>query len=98
MTVSALDGISGLGRTRRTALIRHFGSVAALRRAGESEIAGVPGFGPATASAVYSALHPAGSPPPEGDSGDGPGASVEVVHAGENSIQTVDSGPTVASP
>jgi excinuclease ABC subunit C len=58
MIVSALDGIPGLGRTRRTALVKHFGSVAALRRAGADQIAEVPGVGPATAAAVHAALHP----------------------------------------
>ena len=57
MIVSALDGIPGLGRTRRTALVKHFGSVAALRRADAVGIAAVPGIGPATAAAVYTALH-----------------------------------------
>ena len=33
MTVSALDNVPGLGEVRRKALLRHFGSVAALRRA-----------------------------------------------------------------
>ena len=33
MTVSALDGVPGLGRTRRAALLKHFGSVAKLRAA-----------------------------------------------------------------
>jgi excinuclease ABC subunit C len=58
MIVSALDGIPGLGRTRRTALVKHFGSVAALRRAGTDQIAEVPGVGPSTAAAVHAALHP----------------------------------------
>ncbi len=57
MIVSALDGIPGLGRTRRTALVKHFGSVAALRRADAVGIAAVPGIGPAIAAAVYTALH-----------------------------------------
>ena len=29
MTQSALDGVAGLGQTRRTALVKHFGSLAA---------------------------------------------------------------------
>ncbi len=60
MTVSALDNVSGLGRARRAALVKHFGSVAALRRAGEDEIAAVPGFGPRTAATIWAALHPGG--------------------------------------
>ena len=33
MTVSALDNVAGLGDVRRKALVRHFGSVGALRKA-----------------------------------------------------------------
>ncbi|HZM66392.1 MAG TPA: excinuclease ABC subunit UvrC [Nakamurella sp.] len=56
MTVSALDKVPGLGDTRRKALVRHFGSVAALRRAGVEEIVQVPGVGRRTAEAVVAAL------------------------------------------
>jgi excinuclease ABC subunit C len=56
MTVSALDKVPGLGDTRRKALVRHFGSVAALRRAGVEEIVQVPGVGRRTADAVVAAL------------------------------------------
>ncbi|WP_197320094.1 excinuclease ABC subunit UvrC [Saccharomonospora sp. NB11] len=53
---SALDGIPGLGQARKTALIKHFGSVKKLRQATVSEIAQVPGFGTRTAEAVHAAL------------------------------------------
>ncbi len=56
MTVSALDNVPGLGEVRRKALVRHFGSVAALRRAGVEEILDVPGVGRRTAEAVVAAL------------------------------------------
>ena len=56
MTESALDGVAGLGRTRRTALVMHFGSVAKLREATVEEIAEVPGIGVGTARAVREAL------------------------------------------
>jgi excinuclease ABC subunit C len=62
MTASALDGVPGLGETRRKALLRHFGSVKRLRQATVEQIAEVPGIGPATAAAVCSAL--AGVEPP----------------------------------
>ena len=52
MTASALDGIPGLGAARRTALLRHFGSVKKLRAAGVEEILQVPGIGPALASSI----------------------------------------------
>ena len=56
MTASALDGVRGLGETRRKALVTHFGSVARLKQASVEEIAGVPGIGPSTAAAVQRAL------------------------------------------
>ena len=57
MTRSALDGVPGLGPSRRSALLKHFGSVRRLRAAAADEIAAVPGFGPRTAAAVVAALH-----------------------------------------
>ncbi|GEE02737.1 UvrABC system protein C [Gordonia spumicola] len=56
MTASALDGIPGLGATRRTALVTHFGSVANLKNATVDEIAQVPGIGITTAQSVRDAL------------------------------------------
>ncbi|ACV79141.1 excinuclease ABC subunit UvrC [Nakamurella multipartita] len=56
MTVSALDNVPGLGEVRRKALVRHFGSVAALRRADVEQILQVPGVGRRTAEAVVAAL------------------------------------------
>jgi len=56
MTMSALDNVPGLGEVRRKALVRHFGSVAALRRAGVEEILEVQGVGRRTAEAVVAAL------------------------------------------
>ncbi len=56
MTASALDSVRGLGETRRTALVKHFGSVARLRSATIEEITEVPGIGIATARAVLDAL------------------------------------------
>lgn len=56
MTASALDSVRGLGETRRTALVTHFGSVAKLREATVEEITAVPGIGVATAQAVLAAL------------------------------------------
>ncbi|WP_375492908.1 excinuclease ABC subunit UvrC [uncultured Jatrophihabitans sp.] len=56
MTVSALDGIPGLGETRRKALLRRFGSLKRLRAAGVDEIVEVPGIGRQTAQAIIAAL------------------------------------------
>jgi excinuclease ABC subunit C len=57
LTVSELDGVPGLGQTRRATLLRHFGSVRKLTAASVNDIAELPGFGQRTAEAVYAALH-----------------------------------------
>ncbi|MFC9516851.1 excinuclease ABC subunit UvrC [Nocardiaceae bacterium NPDC056970] len=70
MTASALDSVRGLGETRRTALVAHFGSVAKLREATVEEITAVPGIGVATAQAVLAAL----AEPQSGQTGTAVGA------------------------
>ena len=74
MTSSALDGVRGLGETRRKALVTHFGSLARLRQASVEEITAVPGIGVATAAAVLEALNEStdqpGSPASAGALGD----------------------------
>jgi excinuclease ABC subunit C len=68
MTTSALDGIPGLGETRRKALLRHFGSLRKLRAAAVDDIVEVPGIGRRTAEAVLAALaDPAAAPAPAFD-------------------------------
>ncbi|MCI6909115.1 MAG: excinuclease ABC subunit UvrC [Eubacteriales bacterium] len=52
---SALDGIPGVGEARKSALIRKFGSVKAIRAASEDELASV--VPKNTAAAVYARLH-----------------------------------------
>jgi len=59
MTVSALDGIPGLGATRRKALLARFGSLKRLRAASVEEITEVSGIGPQTAAAIVAAINPA---------------------------------------
>jgi excinuclease ABC subunit C len=56
MTRSALEGIPGLGSTRRAALLRHFGSVKRVRAATVDELAEVDGIGRSTAELVHAAL------------------------------------------
>jgi excinuclease ABC subunit C len=56
MTTSALDGIPGLGNTRRKALLAHFGSLRRLRQAGIDEVAAVPGIGRKTAESIVAGL------------------------------------------
>jgi len=64
MTVSALDGVAGLGEVRRKALLRHFGSLRRLRAATVEEVAEVPGIGRRTAEAVVRSLASADAPAP----------------------------------
>jgi excinuclease ABC subunit C len=53
---SALDGIEGIGERRKQLLLAHFGSVLRLRRAGEAEIAALPGIGPVMARQIRESL------------------------------------------
>ncbi len=55
-TRSLLDGIRGIGPRRRTALLRHFGSVRKIAAASEEDIASVAGIPPALAHEIKSAL------------------------------------------
>jgi excinuclease ABC subunit C len=57
MTRSALDGIPGLGETRRRRLLKHFGSVKRIRAATVESLSSVPGIPHTVAEAVYDALH-----------------------------------------
>jgi excinuclease ABC subunit C len=58
---SALDGVPGVGPTRRKALFKRFGSVAAIRRATIDELMEVPGVSRTIASAVHDHLHGEGT-------------------------------------
>jgi excinuclease ABC subunit C len=59
MTTSVLDDIPGLGEVRRKALLRHFGSVKALKAASVEQIRQVPGIGVALGATIHRTLkHP----------------------------------------
>lgn len=64
MTSSVLDGIPGLGETRRKALLREFGSVKRIRAASVEELQAVSGIGPALAATIAAELatQPAAAP------------------------------------
>src|SRR5699024_12395370 len=57
MRSSALDSIPGLGPTRLTDLVKHFGSVKKLKEASQEEIAEVKGIGPKMAETIFGHLH-----------------------------------------
>ena len=73
-TTSALDGIAGLGPAKAKALLKHFGSVRAIRAASETDLQQAPGIGPALASAIRTAL-------PADELGDPPAPAAEVAVA-----------------
>ncbi|MCP2170229.1 excinuclease ABC subunit UvrC [Goodfellowiella coeruleoviolacea] len=84
MVASELDAVPGLGQARKTALLKHFGSVRRLREASVAEIAAVPGFGQRTAETVHAAL--AGGQPgaaPGEPAGNNGGHGVEQLTKGE---------------
>ncbi len=54
---SHLDQIPGVGATRRTALLRHFGSLKHIREASIDELSQVGGLGPSVAERVHAFLH-----------------------------------------
>lgn len=58
MTVSALDGIPGLGETRKKRLTKELGGVNAVKRASLDELKALSWLPDAVAEAVYSKLHP----------------------------------------
>jgi excinuclease ABC subunit C len=58
MTRSVLDGIPGLGDTRRTKLVKQFGGVRAVQRASLEDLLAVAWLPDAVARTVYEHLHP----------------------------------------
>jgi excinuclease ABC subunit C len=52
-----LQEIPGVGPARKRALLRHFGTLAAIERASLSDLETVPGVNAATAKAVYDYFH-----------------------------------------
>ena len=57
MTSSVLDDIDGLGQVRAKALLKHFGSMKALKAASIEELKQVVGVGPALAARIHEGLH-----------------------------------------
>jgi excinuclease ABC subunit C len=55
---SMLEAIAGLGPARRRALLRHFGGLQGVLRAGVADLGRAPGIGPALAQTIYEHIHP----------------------------------------
>ena len=53
---SILDECPGVSQTRKTTLLKHFGSVARLRKASPEQIAKVPGIGAGLAQEIHDFL------------------------------------------
>ncbi|MCG8473304.1 MAG: excinuclease ABC subunit UvrC [Desulfobacterales bacterium] len=53
---SRLDGVAGVGKKRKTMLIKHFGGVTALKNASVEEVASLPGITPKLAESILGAL------------------------------------------
>ncbi len=53
---SALDSVPGLGKVKAKALLKHFGSVKAIKAASQQELQAVPGIGSALAGSIVQAL------------------------------------------
>ncbi|HVV21336.1 MAG TPA: helix-hairpin-helix domain-containing protein, partial [Pseudonocardiaceae bacterium] len=85
MTASVLDGVPGLGQARRTALLKHFGSLKRLASASVDEISEVPGVGRHTAEAVHAVLS-ADSGAAAGALGSGAGESVGADSVGVDNV------------
>lgn len=58
---SELDAVPGVGPARRRALLRHFGSLSALRAASLEQLQAAPGLPAAVAAAVFAALRGGGA-------------------------------------
>jgi excinuclease ABC subunit C len=57
---SPLEGITGVGEQRRLRLLKHFGGLQGLEKAGIDEIAAIPGISRTLAERIYRHLHRAG--------------------------------------
>ncbi len=55
---SMLEAVAGLGPARRRALLKQFGGLQGVLRAGIEDLARAPGIGPTLAQAIFEHLHP----------------------------------------
>lgn len=57
MLSSRLDEIPGIGRAKRTALLRHFGGTVGVKKASRTQLAEVPGISSRLAERIFTYLH-----------------------------------------
>lgn len=57
---SVLEDIPGIGRKRRSKLLKHFGGLQGVSRAGIEELSGVKGISPRLAEKIYYSFHQSG--------------------------------------
>jgi len=55
---SPLEGVEGIGPKRRRALLRHFGGIQGIEKAGVEDLSSVPGISRDLAQRLYSLFHP----------------------------------------
>lgn len=73
MLRSSLDDIAGIGKSRRTQLLKHFGTVAAIAAASIDELAKAPGMNKRAAAAVAEHFAAERAEEPGGEAGDDAG-------------------------
>ena len=88
MTTSQLDGIPGLGDSRQKALLKHFGSIAAIHAASDEQLLAVPNVNRRQVSALRAA-RPSGPPEPENE------AETEVMSMTEPEAEGADTTPGI---
>jgi len=57
MFTSLLDGIDGIGPVKRTALLKHFGGIEGVKKAGRSQLTQAPGISKNLAEQIFLTLH-----------------------------------------
>lgn len=55
---SELDAVPGLGKVKKSELLRHFGSLSKIRQADVAQLGEVTGIGPALATSIFNYFHP----------------------------------------
>ena len=50
---SYLDGFNGIGKEKKRSLLRYFGSIKQISRAGKEDLVSVPGIGTKNAETIY---------------------------------------------